>query len=568
VGNPVTLAALLGLGAPFALGFVATTPFMMRKTGWALVFTALTCAIYFTKSRGPWVGFGLATTGLIFLIFKSKGLNVKRLLGVLIVLGLVLTTFFVMNRERLGNTSGGQEDPSLYGRLMYYKAALTMIREHPITGVGFDNFRILYPKFRPPEENLTILGLDFLPTTVHNGYLQLALTNGIPGLLAYLTLVAAVLVSLIATCRRERQYERRITGAVFVASISGYLIQDLTGWPHLALTPCFWIVMALAVSFTIQNGPELKLTRLSLPIAEVATCSCVIVLGWLVLDAFNRLNADKLLYQCYTALNIGTDWPIIESKIAQALKTQRADSYCEDMAARIYMKRLSVTSDVESYYAGIRLIEQAHLHNPYDVYTLIHGLDMTMLAMKRGLIQVPSSFVEDSARKLPAMDKDNPSVYEAVAGLRFAEQKFDEAIPLIRHAQGLMPSQARYYLLEAMVYQRLQDPSRANAALKRVIHILERGAPPYTDEWVFAKCAIAINLIQAHDYAQAQKTIEDIIERFPKDADSHVMLGNLFLDLRRLDKARETFAALLRIDPSNTAAREGFERAGELEKQP
>jgi tetratricopeptide (TPR) repeat protein len=119
-----------------------------------------------------------------------------------------------------------------------------------------------------------------------------------------------------------------------------------------------------------------------------------------------------------------------------------------------------------------------------------------------------------------------------------------------------------------MVYQRLQDPSRANAALKRVIHILERGAPPYTDEWVFAKCAIAINLIQAHDYAQAQKTIEDIIERFPKDADSHVMLGNLFLDLRRLDKARETFAALLRIDPSNTAAREGFERAGELEKQP
>ena len=88
------------------------------------------------------------------------------------------------------------------------------------------------------------------------------------------------------------------------------------------------------------------------------------------------------------------------------------------------------------------------------------------------------------------------------------------------------------------------------------------------DEWVFAKRAIAINLIQAHDYAQAQKTIEDIIERFPEDAASHVMLGNLFLDLRKLDKARETFAAAVRIDPSNTAAGEGFERAGKQVKQP
>ena len=80
-----------------------------------------------------------------------------------------------------------ESDPSFTNRFVFYRAAAGMIRDHPIAGVGFESFGLMYPRYRPVEPEQ--LPADVIPSMVHDGYLQAAATTGIPGLILYVAFV-------------------------------------------------------------------------------------------------------------------------------------------------------------------------------------------------------------------------------------------------------------------------------------------------------------------------------------------------------------------------------------------
>jgi len=91
------------------------------------------------------------------------------------------TLFGIPNLETLG------EEASWVGRVEIWRRAWRVIRDHPLTGIGFDAFfpvvHARYPMFFiPPGQNLT---------HAHNLYLQIALDLGLPGLAAFVGLMTA-----------------------------------------------------------------------------------------------------------------------------------------------------------------------------------------------------------------------------------------------------------------------------------------------------------------------------------------------------------------------------------------
>jgi O-antigen ligase len=122
-------------------------------------------------------------------------------------------------------------------RIPVWQSAIEMIADHPWQGVGLDGFRFVYPRYIRPEAWTE-------PTMYHphNVWLDAAVRLGIPGLIAYATLVGLCLYGVVralsaANIRRGPIALRRALYLGLLASLvaalahgmvdSGFFLADL-----------------------------------------------------------------------------------------------------------------------------------------------------------------------------------------------------------------------------------------------------------------------------------------------------------------------------------------------------
>jgi len=101
------------------------------------------------------------------------------------------------------------------GRLELWRLALAMWRDHPLLGVGADNFRRLHPQYGG------WLGAGNVPMSAHNQLLESAATTGTLGLLA---LVGTIVFSARAALRSLRR-DRGEAAAVVLGLLAAFLVQ-------------------------------------------------------------------------------------------------------------------------------------------------------------------------------------------------------------------------------------------------------------------------------------------------------------------------------------------------------
>ncbi len=571
IGHPVILAALLGLATPFILSFLFQSANRIKQIYWGSLFAVFMLAVLTTLSRGPWIS--IAASSLIVIIFLLRDRKADTKKGLIIFLSVLTASALIVtaNREfrehlmaRFKTYAAGKADISIHSRYIYLNTAVRIVKDHPLTGVGFENFRIVYPQYRVPEENE--VSTDIIPTMVHNGYLQTALTNGIPAVLIYLLLVGAVLVMVVRSYRGTSDRGLRLLFVGFIASITGFLIQDIFGWLEIALTPFFFIVLGLAVSLCMTGREKIRPSAWAAKAVYVLMPLCLITMAYLVNDSFNKLYADRLFWTSKSFMNIKDDWTAIESNISKGLKAVPDDFNYEDLAGILYLRRFDATGDMEAYKKGIEAIRKANLHNPFDIYVLIHSIEMDALALRKGLVQGPSRLSEEAATKLPQMDKNNPSVYEAIAKLRIGEKKYTESLECLNRAEALKPGEKRYHLLAGDIYRAMKEGGKAVASYRKAIALLEKKTP-YPDEWALVKQAVAVTLLGERDYIGALREAGDIAAFFPQNVAAYIIMGDAYAVTNNLAKAKDSFAAALKIDPSNPYAKRGLEQVEKMVKK-
>jgi hypothetical protein len=128
-------------------------------------------------------------------------------------------------------------------RAELWGAALTIFRQHPLLGVGPDNFRHIYGAY---------LGLPTWDDRVHanNLYLELLADVGVIGAIAFAILVALPIASLIRASTLPTTTLRALWLAGFAASLLAYFLHsgldaflDFT-----AVYLLFWVVLGLAAA--------------------------------------------------------------------------------------------------------------------------------------------------------------------------------------------------------------------------------------------------------------------------------------------------------------------------------
>jgi tetratricopeptide (TPR) repeat protein len=458
-------------------------------------------------------------------------------------------------------------DPSFMNRFVFFTAASEMVRDHPVTGVGFESFALLYPRHRPIEG--AAVPEDTVPSMVHNGYLQLAVTTGVPSLTLYLSLITSLVMRLMRTLRtrghpRPGTDQERVIAAAFVGSVAGYLVQDLSGWPEISLSACFWTIAGLGVSYSTAGRSEepWKIPALGRLLLGGLALAASLATGILAYDAFRLMRADRA-FATASRLDVTRNWPNITTQLATALEIVGDDAHYLDEAGVLCLERLRASGERRAYDEGVALLERARSANAFDPYTLIHRIDLEAAALQVKIVQAPSASALAAVAAALDIDHNNSSVHESVARFELAAQRPSDALKAIEAARTLRPTRSGYRITEGDILRALGEKSRAIAAYRSELPL----HPEPDEAWVAAGHKLVAALVESADYRSAVTEGLEFVTRLPRDATGQVLLGVAYRGLNDVESAKAAFAAALAIDPSSSTARRGHREAEqELER--
>ena len=148
------LGLVLATLSPFALEAAARR---FHATGWLLVAGLFGVVILLAGSRASWLVFAM-----VLVVSGCRRLGATRLLvamaaGTLLAsaLALALSPQFVGRIQRSAEVLNGNRaglDNALSGRLSIWHAAIGMIEDHPVNGVGVRGFRDVYPEYAARDD--------------------------------------------------------------------------------------------------------------------------------------------------------------------------------------------------------------------------------------------------------------------------------------------------------------------------------------------------------------------------------------------------------------------------------
>jgi putative inorganic carbon (HCO3(-)) transporter len=210
-------------------------------------------ALFLTQSRSAWFGIAAGLAAMAWLHWRWT-----RWLIFIVALFLVLAFMYAGPGAAVGvvfrAVSPGGADMmvstvSMAGRLEIWSRALHAIRDFAFTGFGLGSFGravdSLYPLF--------LMGPDG-GTHAHNIFLEVALSLGVPGLIAYISMVGIALWVAWRTATfgqgRLGDSSRRWLATGIVGSLVAFHVFGLTDTIFLEAKPgvALWVLLALAAA--------------------------------------------------------------------------------------------------------------------------------------------------------------------------------------------------------------------------------------------------------------------------------------------------------------------------------
>ena len=251
LGGPAVADRLSGIfgAGNLKLGLVlaSLSPFLLLPAArrgplpWALVATAIGVVVLLAGARAAWLSYGLV---LAYTAWQAWGLRRAALglaAGGLLAFGLA-AAFSDFLGPRLERTlavlegDGAGLDFALSGRVVLWTTTLRIIAEHPLTGVGTDNFRAAYRAHSEAGDPFVEHGHEGA-FHAHQIVLEVLAETGVLGLLFWLAAVAVALRAwrFAAPAARQRAGPAALALAVTVFPLNTHLAFYSTFWGGLTL---------------------------------------------------------------------------------------------------------------------------------------------------------------------------------------------------------------------------------------------------------------------------------------------------------------------------------------------
>ena len=183
IGEPNTAAAYLSLLLAPAASLLFTKLGRRYKLLASAVLAFGGIALILTFSRGGWVAFALSTILLYWFVWRRHGLSLRVPVAVVLLSVLLFLPF----RDAISQRLLGDDKGSAESRVPLIRLAFRITEDHPVLGVGANNFTVVMDRYLTSEFRHSFL------YAVHNTYFLILAETGIVGLLAYLAFLLGAL---------------------------------------------------------------------------------------------------------------------------------------------------------------------------------------------------------------------------------------------------------------------------------------------------------------------------------------------------------------------------------------
>ncbi|MEO0946812.1 MAG: IctB family putative bicarbonate transporter [Cyanobacteria bacterium J06641_5] len=254
LGNPNLLAGYLIPAVALSGAACFAWRSWLQKAAALVLLLANTACLFFTDSRGGWIGaaaMGLTFALLLYFWWRPHMPKFWRVwflplaigTGVIFLAGAIAAVEPL--RLRLASIFAWRGDSSNNFRINVWYAAIDMIRARPVLGIGPGNaaFNKIYPLFMRP---------NYSALSAYSIYLEVAVETGLVGLAAFLALLNSLGQHGWQGMIQLRSAEDK-SGFWLIAAIAamvGMLAHGLvdTVWYRPQINVVWWFLAALAVS--------------------------------------------------------------------------------------------------------------------------------------------------------------------------------------------------------------------------------------------------------------------------------------------------------------------------------
>jgi len=200
-------------------------------------------ALYLTFSYLAWLAIFFSALVWLLISFKQKLFSKKTfVICLLLSIFLIIVLFFSqLNSEKLNNLLGSSRS-SLQSRLMIWRAAEEIIKDHPLFGIGPGLFQKYYLAY---QDHFALPYLEWAVPEPHNIFLAFWLEGGLLGLVGFIWLMISFFKKNLMLIKQKNQLALILVTIMIYTILHG--LADTTYFKN-DLSAIFWTIFALAAS--------------------------------------------------------------------------------------------------------------------------------------------------------------------------------------------------------------------------------------------------------------------------------------------------------------------------------
>ena len=273
----------------FNLYFCALLFFRAKKQNWRwfLLLPVLIMLLEFAKTHtsGAIIGLGISVLFIVFLIgilHQNKKIKIAAWSSLIMAILVLILIFSQQNAPWFENSflkNLTAQKATFQTRLISWEAAAKDFHNHPWLGVGFGNYSVIFDRYFQAKFYDYSRG-DTYFDRAHNNLIDIASTSGIIGLLAYLSIFAAVIIYLLQLIKKDRHNFEPI---ILIGLFTAYFIQNLAVFD--SLVTYIGLMISLAYIYYLIN-PEIE-KETEKPVAEFTVLTIGFILVLILTNYFN-----------------------------------------------------------------------------------------------------------------------------------------------------------------------------------------------------------------------------------------------------------------------------------------
>lgn len=205
------------------------------------------------QTRGVWLsllGAGLLS-GLVWLLKKQKDIAISRtwVLGMIGVAVLILVGLFASPQIKAGITNSS----NVQKRMAFWENTMDMIAEHPATGVGAGNWKLLFPKYGLDKVDFSVgQGITHIQRP-HNDFLWIWSELGPLGLLLYLGIFALGILQILNNLSNLEDRQQRTLNLAAFFGLTALAAFSFSDFPFERAPHLLFFMLFLAIPFATAD---------------------------------------------------------------------------------------------------------------------------------------------------------------------------------------------------------------------------------------------------------------------------------------------------------------------------